>query len=112
MIAWWLRSEDYLDSIVLVLPLGNCIVVDSAMSRVHFGFEDKPPWYRFDSGRLSLFRPWGFNSFLVVPHWVIVIVTASMMAAPWLRWRFSLRTLLIATTLVAVVLGAAVWASR
>jgi len=28
---------------------------------------------------------------------------------PWLRWRFSLRTLLITTTLVAVVLGLIVW---
>ena len=32
--------------------------------------------------------------------------------APWLRWRFSLRTLLIATTLVAVVLGLIVWSVR
>jgi hypothetical protein len=29
--------------------------------------------------------------------------------APWLRWRFKLRALLIATTLVAVVLGLFVW---
>jgi hypothetical protein len=28
---------------------------------------------------------------------------------PWLRWRFSLRTLQIATTLVAVALGLIVW---
>jgi hypothetical protein len=30
---------------------------------------------------------------------------AATAVAPWLPWRFSLRTLLIATTLVAVVLG-------
>src|SRR6476620_3597226 len=29
--------------------------------------------------------------------------------APWMRWHFSLRTLLIATTLVAVVLGLVMW---
>jgi hypothetical protein len=36
-------------------------------------------------------------------------------AAPWLRqlgWRFSLRTLLIATTLVAIGLGLIVWATK
>jgi hypothetical protein len=32
--------------------------------------------------------------------------------APWLPYRFSLRTLLVATTLVAVALGLIVWASR
>ncbi|MGE3639690.1 MAG: hypothetical protein AB7G28_14140 [Pirellulales bacterium] len=31
---------------------------------------------------------------------------------PWWRMNFSLRTLLVATTLVAVVLGIAVWAGR
>jgi hypothetical protein len=31
---------------------------------------------------------------------------------PWMRWRFSLRTLLIVKTLVAVVLGCMAWAVR
>lgn len=43
-------------------------------------------------------------------YWVPVLVTACMGALPWLPWRFSLRTLLIATTLIAVVLGAIVYA--
>ena len=33
-------------------------------------------------------------------------------ALPWVRYRFTLRTLLIATTLVAVVLGLILWAAR
>src|SRR5262245_12610945 len=37
------------------------------------------------------------------------IVTIGSALAPWLRWRFTLRPLLIATTLVAVVLGLIVW---
>jgi hypothetical protein len=48
----------------------------------------------------------------VVPDWFSVLVTATLVAAPWLRWRFSLRTLLIATTLVTVVLGLIVYATR
>ena len=46
------------------------------------------------------------------PFWLIIGVVAALSATPWIRWRFSLRTLLIATTLVAVVLGLIVWAAQ
>jgi hypothetical protein len=48
------------------------------------------------------------------PHWFPVLIFAALTAAPWLRGsrKFSLRTLLIATTLVAVVLGLVAWAAR
>ena len=50
-----------------------------------------------------------------IPIWLTVLVTAILASAPW-RWtverRFSLRTLLIATTLVAVGLGLIVWMTR
>jgi hypothetical protein len=39
------------------------------------------------------------------PIWLLVLLVAAIGTAPWLPYRFSLRTLLIATTLVAVVLG-------
>jgi hypothetical protein len=44
---------------------------------------------------------------LRIPHWFPVAITAALAAGAWPYWttRFSLRTLLIATTLVAVVLG-------
>ncbi len=43
---------------------------------------------------------------------LLVVFLAAIAAAPWLPWsprHFSLRTLLIATTLVAVMLGLIVW---
>jgi hypothetical protein len=48
------------------------------------------------------------------PLWPAILLTTALAAAPWLRWfkRFSLRTLLIATTLVAVILGAIVYAAK
>jgi hypothetical protein len=52
---------------------------------------------------------------LGVPFWFLVLISASITAAPWLRhlsWQFSLRTLVIAMTLVALFLGAAVYAIR
>jgi hypothetical protein len=49
----------------------------------------------------------------MVPWWFVVLSVAIMsIITPRLKWRFSLRTLLIATTLVAVVLGLIVWAGR
>jgi hypothetical protein len=50
----------------------------------------------------------------LVPHWFVILLAVTFAAVPWvhkIRWRFSLRTLLIATTLVAVVLGLVVYAA-
>ena len=55
-----------------------------------------------------------FGPFIDIPQWFPVLLFATLATAPWIRWskRFSLRTLLIATTLVAVVLGLVVYAAR
>jgi hypothetical protein len=50
-----------------------------------------------------------------IRYWSAVTLSAALAILPWLswlRWRFSLRTLLIATTLIAVVLGLVVYASQ
>jgi len=75
-----------------------------------------------DEGSLPLWCPilgWTgsyHNVFLgYCAHWLAAILFAVLAALPWvhkLRFRFSLRTLLTATTLVAVVLGLVVWAVR
>lgn len=41
----------------------------------------------------------------------VVFLTAAISAVSWIPWRFSLRTLLIGMTLVAVVLGLVAWAA-
>jgi hypothetical protein len=57
--------------------------------------------------------PGGF--FVTFPFWFPVSLSATLAAVtfPWklLSWRYSLRTLLITTTLVAVGLGLIVWLS-
>jgi hypothetical protein len=45
---------------------------------------------------------------LRLPYWILIVTTVAVATIPWIKWRFSLRTLLIATTLVAVVLWLAV----
>jgi hypothetical protein len=57
---------------------------------------------------------WGDTFFL--PYWLLVILTGTFAAAignrrPY-RLNFSLRTLLIATTLIAVVLGLVAYMTR
>jgi|1186.fasta_scaffold479414_1 hypothetical protein len=51
---------------------------------------------------------------VIVPHRFAAFIAATLAAMPWIRWskRFSTRTLLIATTLVAVVLGSIMWSMR
>jgi hypothetical protein len=56
---------------------------------------------------------WGFtakfwsqwNWVIQAPYWFAVMSTAAIATVPWLRWRFGLRTLLIATTLIAFGFG-------
>jgi hypothetical protein len=53
-----------------------------------------------------------FGLLLYLPYWFLVGASVAMATASWLTWRFSLRTLLIATTLVTVLLGLVVWAAN
>ena len=47
------------------------------------------------------------GSAVMIPYWFLILVGGALTVSPWIRWskRFGLRTLLIATTLVAVGLG-------
>ena len=56
----------------------------------------------------------GLVTALIAPHWLPALLSAALAVIPWISrsWRFSLRTLLIAMTLIAVVLGLIVWLSR
>jgi hypothetical protein len=59
--------------------------------------------------------PYLYYSRFVVPNWFAIVLLAllgTLPWQPWLRWRFTLRTLLVATTLVAIVLGLLVYATR
>jgi hypothetical protein len=82
---------------------------------------ETPGWMydRFDDS-LHQYRgvvwPWtNRRDIAVLPYWFLVSLSAIFAVGPWirqLRWCFSLRTLLIATTLIAVLLGLAVWLTR
>lgn len=53
-----------------------------------------------------------FRRIPIVPHWFVVAVCGSLSAALWRRptpWRFSLRAMFVATTMLAIALGLGVW---
>jgi hypothetical protein len=118
--ALWARSYWWTDSLNLgsgwglfsengELSLQEIIIEKENKSRLVFlGIERPqlvyhPENYSFESGFTA--PPYSLDVF--VPHWFFVLLFAALAATPWLPWskRFSLRTLLIATTLVAVGLG-------
>lgn len=62
--------------------------------------------------------PWIYvqplSTSITTPNWLLVTLFSGVAVVPWIRFstRYSLRTLLIALTVVAVGLGLIVWANR
>ena len=56
----------------------------------------------------ALLRNSKVGDVLMLPFWFLILLVFAVGTASWLPWRFSMRSLLIATTLVAVMLGLAV----
>src|SRR5215212_3804853 len=66
-------------------------------------FEDNHPWGLLRNSPQHVVP----TDIFTIPTWsgvLLVTLLTAIAAHPWIRWRFSLRTLLIATTLIAVVL--------
>lgn len=75
-----------------------------------YGYSNNIPLFRFEVPNPS-------EVTLTIPYWFLILLSASLAFAPWIswrrtHWRFTTRTLLIVTTLVAVVLGFVVWLVR
>jgi hypothetical protein len=73
----------------------------------------KQKWMYEDSRGFVFLKP--KVVLLILPHWSFVVLFATLVVGPWighLRWRFSLRILLIATTLVALALTVIAFAMR
>jgi hypothetical protein len=86
--------------------------VDLGYSVIRFGVPvaDFAPLH----GRLGFYKLWDKKLWILqIPYWSLVAMTIMFSAVPWANWsrRFSLRTLLIATTLVAILMGLIVCAA-
>ena len=119
LIALSVRSRDHFDDVGLAMsaqgrlylsPKVNLLPLDEKGAAVET--------YKHFDGKITTIHVWNgkltprAGTGPVIPYWPLVLVTSLLTVAPLIRRRFSLRTLLIATTLVAVVLGAIVYAVR
>jgi hypothetical protein len=116
MLALWVRSYNSLDLIrghfLRAIDFG-VISQDGELWVVVFTpavYSPRWVWYGGDRatpdptlGAQLEFELWEHPRILAI--WYLVVLFVTLGAVPWLPRRFSLRTLLIATTLVAVVLG-------
>jgi hypothetical protein len=128
---WWSRSYRVYDTIMVALPSSKGMELGSHFGQFNFEISERsrelgsgywtiihqeldggeeeglnlPGWF----GKLGPRVGGGMYYFSFWFPFIGLIATA---AASWLPLRFTLRKLLIATTLVAVALGLAVWAAR
>jgi hypothetical protein len=70
------------------------------------------PSFNFETQRQTVNGSWTDATFITFHYWLVFGFSVAGVCMPWTRSRFSLRTILIATTLLAVVLGVTAWAGR
>jgi hypothetical protein len=126
----WMRSYWWWDEIYYPRRTARCTIVTSvhgvfmlAANYPNSRYPDLQPklwnqpaakWYEETKSTPKPFLfvfAWdlfGFNA----PHSVLIAITVTFSTLPWLSSRFSLRTLLLATSLVAVGLGMIMWTAH
>jgi hypothetical protein len=128
---WWSRSYRVYDTIMVALPSSKCMELGSHFGQFNFNTGERsadlgsgywtiihqeldgdeaealnlPGWF----GKVGVRAGGGFYYFAFWFPFIGLIATAE---ASWLPLRFTLRTLLIVTTLAAAVLGLIVYALR
>ena len=121
LIALWVRSYWWIDEVYIGRSYpAVCGWGDLYYKPImHFNNSYQLHVSEHDFGPIRIDSTWNGDGPLVfridgfaLPIWTLLLPIAAIAILPWLPWRFSLRTLLIATTLVAVVLGLIVYAVR
>jgi hypothetical protein len=130
-IALWVRSCWWVEIVYVPLSGNRVVGVGILPGSVGVGISDpnigmpspdrylvEPVEYWLPQDRQHS-RFWGFFEIragsVFVPIWLVLVTIASIGTIPWLRqlpYQFSLRSLLIAMTLVAVGLGWAIYVLR
>jgi hypothetical protein len=127
LVALWVRSYWKLDVVpvwngIAVVSVAGAVGIESNQNHVErlthstadFIAEVKSEWPSrlWGTFRASISPPY---KYFVIPYWFATLLTAALAVLSsgiYYRRRFSLRTLLIATTLVAVGLGMVVYLAR
>jgi hypothetical protein len=120
LVALWVRSYSWIDSATLfgkysIASFRGDILFNRPMVLTYSGPTPprlSPPRYGITSipaGQSGLII---FEGGWAIPHWLSILPMIAIGMSSWFRWHFSLRTLLIATTLIAVGLAVVVYAAR
>jgi hypothetical protein len=119
LIVLWVRSYWWRDMAAPVMTSRIPSVLNGKL--VYNDVRARPSGYPPDPF-VNCYLPQGvtfsYNGFTINPTgtviaaWVLIGPVVAIGVLPWIRWRYSLRALLIATTLVALVLGLVAWATR
>jgi hypothetical protein len=140
LICLWGRSYWWIDSAQISITKSQLLIVNFMHGGIGIGDQynradpDVSRWTSFEIERIQRMPlmprevwdgrriNWGHESrmrfteiYIAIPYWLLVplaIVLATVSWIPQLRYRFSLRTLLISTTLIAVVLGLMVYVAQ
>jgi hypothetical protein len=140
LVALWVRSYSYWDQLYNPVSDKHLICIESASGRASLDLTESSPgsfwiWHvsqpldaRYWQGPMDFWEeanrdkgiagfavyanPWHMN--YRAPLWFFLLPFAATGAAPWLPWskRFSLRTLLILITILAVLLGLVVYTAK
>jgi hypothetical protein len=135
LIALWVRSYWWIDNLYVKVPDPQWnLVISSGLGGTIWYTNQYPSWspawthryWRTQSNTVAaetegLDVLWFYNLYnfkffslpgepywsrqLVLPHWLFIAAFTAIAVAPWIHWRFSLRSLLIAMSLAAVGLG-------
>jgi hypothetical protein len=135
LMALWVRSYWQTDMVTFPISSSRALGAQSYWASASLVILDSSYWvdshnFRFEVSAADGGSSWkqvhtvfgGFamtpapNSCVITtPDWFLILLATALGGVPWLPWwskRFSLRTLLITTTLVAVWLGFVVYMAR
>lgn len=129
---FWMRSYQWFDTAGWNYYANKQIGISSSAGRIVFVSTQGLPDWQLNSNNMVPNGDWkpalralevqcfnvaGFGvavtgrSMIYMPYWFATTIAAMLSTLVWFPWsrRFSLRTMLLLTTLVAVVMGAVVW---
>ncbi len=131
LVALWVRSYRWSDDLRIPVSRSHVLRFDSLRGGLNCEWWDTSEsphlncwkllsnkmdpdddWRTFDQKT----QKWALGSygdgsarFVDFPHWFAIVLCVSFSAIAWVSWQFSLRTLLIVATVVAVGLGLIMW---
>jgi hypothetical protein len=121
LIALWVRSQRVADVVhwapssrfTMYLSSGSGVIVVSVTPK---GVTPKLAWTKVEIMPGPVQR-WQIHSgrdgtSLRFPHRLPIAVLALLAVAPWIRWRFSLRAVMIAVAVVSLLLGSCLYFGR